>query len=146
MYRSGYSYKDKNQERILALRMKHEDFLSLLEKGVLATEHPEAQRLSSDGENAGQKLEGSTNVQAEPGQKTADITGAYRLGSRGLYRDWVEKWIVGIEDVTIRARQLKRVLEEQPDVADEELFDKGLLPEERELSLSDGLRAILEMG
>ncbi|KAK4505306.1 hypothetical protein PRZ48_003269 [Zasmidium cellare] len=30
MYRSGYSYKDSNQERILAIRMKHENFIKLL--------------------------------------------------------------------------------------------------------------------
>jgi hypothetical protein len=31
MYRSGYSYKDKNQERILALNMKREDFIAILD-------------------------------------------------------------------------------------------------------------------
>ncbi|KAF6826428.1 integral membrane protein [Colletotrichum musicola] len=35
LYRSGYSYKDPGQERILALKMTHESFISLLRKGAL---------------------------------------------------------------------------------------------------------------
>ena len=34
MYRAGYSYKDRNQERILALKMKHDHFIELLEKSA----------------------------------------------------------------------------------------------------------------
>ncbi|KAA8634698.1 hypothetical protein SMACR_00820 [Sordaria macrospora] len=35
LYLSGYSYKDPGQERILAIKMKREDFLGLLGRGVL---------------------------------------------------------------------------------------------------------------
>lgn len=37
MYRSGYSFKDPGQSRILALRMKHQYFIDLLERGVLSS-------------------------------------------------------------------------------------------------------------
>ena len=30
MYRCGYSYKDANQERVLALRIKHDNFYAIL--------------------------------------------------------------------------------------------------------------------
>jgi hypothetical protein len=36
MYRSGYSYKDARQNRILALKLKHEDFLKILRKAKLS--------------------------------------------------------------------------------------------------------------
>lgn len=35
MYRCGYSYKDKGQERVLAIRMRHEHFRQLLEQAVV---------------------------------------------------------------------------------------------------------------
>lgn len=35
MYRSGYSLKDASQSRILALRMRHADFIALLRRGTL---------------------------------------------------------------------------------------------------------------
>ena len=35
MYRSGYSYKDTGQERVLALRMKLECFRELLSRAVV---------------------------------------------------------------------------------------------------------------
>lgn len=35
MYRCGYSYKDAGQERVLAIRMKHEHFRELLAMGVV---------------------------------------------------------------------------------------------------------------
>jgi hypothetical protein len=36
MYRSGYSYKDSNQSRILALKMTHENFQKLLRTAWVA--------------------------------------------------------------------------------------------------------------
>lgn len=35
MYRCGYSYKDVGQEKVLAIRMRHEDLRRLLEMGVV---------------------------------------------------------------------------------------------------------------
>jgi hypothetical protein len=63
----------------------------------------------------------------------------------GLSERWVEEMIVGIEDVTEKARELKRVLEERPEVTDDELVEMGLVPVEREFELSEELRKGLRM-
>lgn len=44
---------------------------------------------------------------------------------------WAEEWIVGIEDVTDRARRLKEVVEKEKGVGLEELVERGLMPDER---------------
>ena len=60
-------------------------------------------------------------------------------------RRWVEEWIEGIEDVTQRARELKRVVDEEEDVSFEELVSKGLIPVEKDYPVSAELRKVLEM-
>ena len=46
-------------------------------------------------------------------------------------RVWAEEWIVGIEDVTERARGLKEVVEKEGGVGLEKLVERGLVPEVR---------------
>ena len=53
--------------------------------------------------------------------------------------------IVKIEDVTDKARQLKQVLEDNPEVADEELVQMGLVPVERVFDVPENLRLSLRM-
>lgn len=54
--------------------------------------------------------------------------------------------IVGIEDVTDKARELKRVLDERGEgVTMEELVGMGLVPEEREFEVPEGVRRGLGM-
>ncbi len=60
-------------------------------------------------------------------------------------RKWVEEWIVGIEDVTERARGLKEVLGREGEVGVEELVRRGLVPEERVYDVEGELRKILMM-
>lgn len=120
MYRSGYSLKDCGQAQILALKMKHEDFVALLRRGVLAR-----------GEE-----EGDVRVQWDPERGPRLEKFEYRsiqIGiPGGLSGTWAEEWVVGIEDVTERARELKRVVEEEEEgVTDEELVERGLVPAER---------------
>lgn len=55
---------------------------------------------------------------------------------------WVREWIVSIEDVTERARELKRAIEEGVRNK-EELIKRGLMPREREYVLEQPLRDIL---
>lgn len=77
LYRAGYSLKDEGQERILALTMKKEHFLALLERGVLShgrgaqgRSDPEA-RLCEGNKNAGAaSYENPTPIgAAEPDQE-----------------------------------------------------------------------------
>lgn len=146
MYRSGYSYKDENQERILEIRMKHEHFIGLLEKAI---------PFSSDTTKSGDSVANSENVKAMTGKSTQKPDGvrvqwdperttrlekmedgsrSIQIGIPGaLAEEWVEKQIISIEDVTERAQVLKKVLDEKsPDeTTNEELIRMGLLPEEK---------------
>lgn len=134
LYRAGYSYKDPGQERILALKMKHADFIAILEKGVAIegeTKLPEV-RIQWDPERTVRlgKLEHRSIQIGIPG---------------GLSEKWVEEMIVGIEDVTDKARELKRVLDERKDVEMEELVALGLVPVERPFEIPEGLQIGLRM-
>ena len=62
-----------------------------------------------------------------------------------LSQAWVEKMIVGIEDVTDKARELKRVLDERGDVTQEELIELGLVPVERPFEVPEELQRGLRM-
>ena len=143
MYRSGYSHKDANQAHILALTMTHVNFAKLLSEAVVMSNH--AGRWSQ-----GAKKKKEVRVQWDPERD-------YRLGvlpyrsiqigiSGEVGRRWEEEWIERIEDVTQRARELKRVAdEEEEDISFEELVSKGLVPVERDYPVSAELRKVLEM-
>lgn len=138
MYRSGYSYKDANQECILALRMKHEHFLTLLRSAYLAgTDLP---------------AEGAARaaiVQWDPERGPALEKLGWRsiqIGIRGaLAERWVAEWIESIEDVTEMARGMKEVVEREPGIGVEELVERGLMPRERVYDVDDGIREKLGM-
>ncbi|KAJ2980786.1 hypothetical protein NUW58_g6857 [Xylaria curta] len=140
MYRAGYSYKDKNQERILALKMKHEHFTGLLENAALTTE-PGSGKEITPGDGAGaekpaREKPSVVKVQWDPERSPRLEKLGYRsiqIGIPGfLAATWVDEWIVAIEDVTEKARALERELRDKPGVTDEELLRKDLLPPERE--------------
>ncbi|KAI1300042.1 ATP-dependent RNA helicase DHX8 [Xylaria venustula] len=139
MYRAGYSYKDANQERILALKMKHQHFIALLENAILTT-HPGKETVNS-GDAAGvdkPAREKSTvvKVQWDPERSPRLERLPYRsiqIGIPGvLVAKWVQEWIVGIEDVTETARALELDLRDNPGVTEEELLRKKPVPLERE--------------
>ncbi|KAK1961669.1 hypothetical protein LY78DRAFT_673135 [Colletotrichum sublineola] len=62
-----------------------------------------------------------------------------------ICRNWVAIVIAGIKDVTARARELERVLEERPGIGDGELINLGLLPAEKEFKVPTDVEEILEM-
>ncbi len=64
--------------------------------------------------------------------------------SGAIKKTWVKDWIVGIEDVTEKARELKRVVEEGI-VDEEELRRSGLLPREKLYVSDQELRETLRM-
>ncbi|KAK5653940.1 hypothetical protein OQA88_7865 [Cercophora sp. LCS_1] len=134
LYRAGYSHKDAGQERILALKMRHADFIDILERGV--------------------GVEGATGlpqvrIQWDP-ERTVRLGRlehrSIQIGIPGsLSEKWVEEMIVGIEDVTDKARELKRVLDERKDVGTQELVALGLVPAERPFELAEELQKGLRM-
>lgn len=138
LYRSGYSYKDPRQERILALKMRREDFVNLLRRGVLS------------------HAPGGQPVAPERG-KTTDVRIQWdpertvRLGKlehrsiqigvpAALSVQWAEEWVVQIDDVTDKARELKRLLDEDQGITDEELTRLGLIPEERVFQIPEDVQ------
>ncbi|KAK3987572.1 hypothetical protein QBC44DRAFT_331160 [Cladorrhinum sp. PSN332] len=130
LYRAGYSYKDPGQSRILALKMKHADFVYLLGQGVLSSHKSTTQH-----DVEARKKSEEVRIQWDPERSARLERLEYRsiqIGiPGGLSEKWAKEMIVGIEDVTDKARELKRVLDERPDVTDEELMEMGLIPEER---------------
>lgn len=140
MYRAGYSYKDPRQARILALRMKHADFLGLLERGVLS---------HGAGVDQTRDKAGEVRVQWDPERTPALERLPYRsiqIGIPGSLSDqWAREWIVSIEDVTDTARALKKALDEEPDLSVEELVERGLVPVERPFSVPDSIIEKLDM-
>lgn len=225
LYRAGYSYKDKGQERILALRMGRGDFLSLLRGSVLTTHASStntgtgttggAAAASSDtterttiggGDKGSVAEDEDPNVLSEPASGGGDGEGdgeqrtgtgtaprnenrdGKRVKGRGRRRDnskqerpkservkvqwdpersvrlgrlnyrsiqigipgcmtkrWCEEMIVGIEDVTDKARELKRVLDSDDKIELEELTAMGLVPLEREFEVPGNIRKLLGM-
>ncbi|KAG5664117.1 hypothetical protein KAF25_006702 [Fusarium avenaceum] len=143
MYRAGYSFKDPGQSRILALRIKHEHFIGLLERGVLSSH---AQKPST-----GEKREKSSEVriQWDPERTPKLEVLPYRsiqIGIPGaLSEQWANEWISEIEDVTDKARELKKVIDERPDIRDEELLNMDLIFEERVFEVPESVNNRLEM-
>lgn len=139
MYRCGYSYKDKGQERVLAIRMKHEHFERLLSQAVVC----HGQTLSAE-----QRAKG-VMVQWDPERTPRLDVLPYRsiqIGISGkIGKVWAEEWIVGIEDVTERARALKEKVEKEGGVDLGELVEGKLVPEERVYDVSEDLRKVLQM-
>ncbi|KAF2430264.1 ATP-dependent RNA helicase DHX8 [Tothia fuscella] len=148
MYRSGYSFKDEGQARILAIRMKHEHFVELLRNGRLAHEKtktkPEHQE--TKGGDGGDAV---VTVQWDPERDFELNRMEYRsiqIGiPKGLSKRWCEEWIVGIQDVTERARELKKVVDEGGNVGVEQLTERGLVPVERVYDLPEELEELLGM-
>ena len=122
MYRCGYSYKYDRQACVLAIKMKHEGFLKILENAKL-----------SHGDD--KSKDAKVVVQWDP-ERSPDMTKlSYRSIQIGIpsqmVKTWIDEWIVGVEDVTERARKLKAELDGNKDITVEKLREKGLLPEER---------------
>lgn len=88
-------------------------------------------------------------VQWDP-ERNAKLEGlpyrSIQIGIPGmLSTKWADEWIVSIEDVTERARELKKALEEQPDASTDELVKRGLVPEEKPLDVPEEILTRLEM-
>ncbi|KAN0096675.1 protein of unknown function (DUF4291) domain containing protein [Hyaloscypha variabilis] len=146
MYRSGYSFKDAKQSHILALKMTHSAFLKLLNEAVVC----HGQTLTSEDRKK------DVRVQWDPERSPALEVLPYRsiqIGISGaMARWWVEEGIVGIEDVTERARGLWEFVEGEKGegkggkLGIEEGVERGLVPVEREYVISEEVRGVLMMG
>lgn len=142
LYRSGYSYKDNRQSHILALSLKIDTFLSLLRKAVLSH--------GTGPLPEGEMKKSSVRVQWDPERTVRLEKLPYRsiqIGVPGAFNSEFLQGIVHIEDVTDRARELKRVLDEDSfgSIDTAELIQRGLVPVETEFVVEHDLRRILCM-
>lgn len=140
MYRSGYSYKDANQSNILALKTKRECFEKLLKWSVN----------SMDDKNV-KRDEWQVRVQWDPERNTRTA----KLSANGRVRSiqigvpaavkamWVKEGIVAIEDVTDKARELKRIIDEEETITEAELRARKLIPAEEVYKLSEEIASIV---
>lgn len=152
MYRAGYSHKDPGQSRILALKMTHEHFIGLLERGVLST-HVQRNQAADTNEQkvpgGKRQKSGDVRIQWDPERTPKLGVLPYRsiqIGIPGaLSETWANEWIHEVEDVTETARELKRVIDEQPGITIEELVKMGLVPDERPFDVPESVQKRLEM-
>lgn len=141
LYRSGYSYKDAGQERILALTLTRAAFLSLLGKAQLA--HQAKGKMEIGGEK---KM--SVRVQWDPERTVRLDKLPYRsiqIGVPGVLVDELVEGIVKIEDVTGRARALKETLGRADQIDIDELISQKLILQERVFDVDESLKELLGM-
>lgn len=123
---------------MLALKMKHEHFKELLSKAQLAH--------AKSGDQASKE---AVTVQWDPERDFRLEKLSYRSIQIGipaeLSKVWVREWIVSIEDVTEKARRLKRVIDECDGIDASNLAVSGLLPVERVYDVSPELEQVLAM-
>ena len=88
-------------------------------------------------------------VQWDPERDIMIQTLPYRsiqIGVSGdLGRTWSSEWIVGIEDVTERARAMKKAIDEDSNLSVKQMIDLGLMPVERPYPLPKDLQETLKM-
>jgi len=108
MYRSGYAEKDSRQTNILGLKLKTSSFMEILSFAIIA-EHASAQDEDSE-------KEGRVRIQWDPERTPSLQRLSYRSIQIGIPRElmtkFVDEWIVEIEDMTERARKMKRAVDE----------------------------------
>lgn len=146
-YRSGYGQKDANQTHILALEVTREGFDEILSHGVLAHD------IGKDGKDSERDGGGCVRVQWDPERGPALERYAYRsiqVGVKGpLVGTLVEEWVVGIEDVTERAKEMQRTVlkaeEKGQKVEMEDLVAKGQHPVETVYEVSETIAQRLGM-
>lgn len=144
MYRSGYSYKDANQSRILALKLTRSGFEELLRRAELS-------HGANVIERRGKGFEGEKSVRVQWDPERSLRIGKLRYRSiqigipAGLVGRWIDEWIVGIEDVTEQAKLLKKEIDEDENVTLEGLKGRGLFPVERVYEVDEEIRGILQM-
>jgi len=139
LYRSGYATKH-NQERILKIKLTHEGFETILSQGIHTSFEPGLFETELDWQLALQRSE--VRYQWDPDRdlrlQRLDRR-ALQVGIRGsVVRDYVNHWILGIEDVTELAHAIQDAIANQQK-------HLPLVPEERVYKVSPQIQEILQM-
>ncbi|MBR1701543.1 MAG: DUF4291 domain-containing protein [Lachnospiraceae bacterium] len=124
MYRCGWAGKE-GQERVLAIDLTREGFDSAVKQAVLSSYKEECGLSREEWKKLVEKSD--VRVQWDPEKDVHGNNLPYRsiqIGLRGqAVRDYVEKWIVRMEDITEEVKRLDALRHQGVDIV-------GLLPKE----------------
>ena len=133
MYRAGWAEKE-GQERILAINISKEGFFTILKNSVLSHYDKKVYENREKWEEDKQNFSGRCQWDPE-----RDIFGreldyrAIQLGIKDvMVENYINKWIINIEDITPMVRKLKKMRDEGRDI-------EGYLPVETELQIKDSI-------
>ena len=131
MYRAGWGEKE-GQERILAINITKEGFLEILKNSVLS--HYERNVYESREEWEQDKKLFSGRCQWDPERTIFGAPMDYRAIQLGIkdkmVDNYINKWIVNIEDITQKVRELKKMRDEGSNI-------NNYLPVEKEFQIKD---------
>ena len=131
MYRAGWGEKE-GQERILAIDITREGFLTILKNSVLF--HYDRKIYENRETWEEEKKNFSGRCQWDPERNIFGEALDYRAIQLGIkdkmLENYVDRWIVNIEDITPVVRKLKKMRDESKDITE-------FLPVETELSIKD---------
>ena len=118
--------------------MKHAHFLHLLSAASV-----------THGKMTDEEKTKPVRVQWDPERSPSLEVLPYRSIQIGISKElsdkWVNEWISSIEDVTEKAKGLKRSVDELPGSTLEELMERGVMPREEIYELPANIREILKM-
>jgi hypothetical protein len=128
LYRSGYATKH-NQERILKIKLSHDGFQSILAQAISTSFEPSLFKSELDWQFALQR--GEVRYQWDPDrdlQLRRLEHRALQVGIRGsVVKNYVNQWILEIEDVTELAHAIKDAIETEqkqlPLVPEEQVYE-----------------------
>ena len=137
MYRSGYSHKDSNQSHILALKLLRTCFDNLLLASIEST--------SANVERGTTQVRVQWDPERDFRISPVDVrVRSIQIGvPGGVHKEAFIAGIVSIEDVTEIARKLKRKLDEDDQVSEDQLKERGLLPMETVYPMTDEVKQAL---
>lgn len=143
MHRSNWGQKS-GQERVLAVRIKRTGWEKALSLGVLTSFVPGV--FASADEWAEQFAAAQVHLQWDPERSLRGAGLPYysiQVGlSRHIIREYVEAWVVGIEDYTVRVRKIYDLLQSgKADHAKRQLSTERVYPVSKEL----GRRLLIEV-
>ncbi len=131
MYRAGWAEKE-GQERVLAINITKEGFLTILKNSVLSHYDRKVYEKAEEWEQDKRNFSG--RCQWDPERNIFGSPLEFRAIQLGLKDEMVEsyikKWIVNIEDITPMIRKLKKMRDEGEDI-------REYLPVEKELRIED---------
>ncbi len=127
LYRSGYATK-QGQERILKIKLTHGGFQTILAQAIPSSFDRKLFETEKDWSGALRQSE--VRYQWDPDRDLQLLSlerRALQLGIRGtVARDYVNSWILAIEDVTDLAHRIKTAIANQkqlPSVPEENVYD-----------------------